>query len=394
MERRIILSYIGFQFLFRFSFSFVMAIYVLFLEENQMTGLQIGFVNWSFMIATVILEIPTGIVADIFGRKVSVVAGVFVASFGMFVYFMSRTFAWFVVAEVTIGLAHCLMSGALEAWLKDSLDLNGSEKKFGVIFSQGEVISKVGTLVGGAAGAAVGIYSLRLPWLIGAIGVGICGLITARKMQEERLQSEKFSIGSGWQQMRKIAIDSLQYGYKNKMIWQMLMVSFFLAFGMQALNLQWSLLFKEKIGLWVVSITWMGINLAIMAGSYLSSRVLERDGQEGRLILYSLATTTTFVVLAAIASNGWLILTWFWLHEFGRGVVRPASESFIQNNIAESDKRATISSFHGMAVHLGSGIGWILSGWLMDYIEIQQCWMLSSLVVLIATVLAFGLGKK
>ena len=64
------------------------------------------------------------------------------------------------------------------------------------------------------------------------------------------------------------------------------------------------------------------------------------------------------------------------------------------SNISESDKRATISSFHGMAVHLGSGIGWILSGWLMDYLTIQQCWMLSSIVILIATFLALGLRKK
>ena len=93
-----------------------------------MSMAEVGIINFMFMVGIFFLEIPTGVVADLFGRKISVIWGVVFAGIGCFVYYFSYSFWLFVTAELVIALGHCFISGALDAWVKDSLDFNGYKK--------------------------------------------------------------------------------------------------------------------------------------------------------------------------------------------------------------------------------------------------------------------------
>ena len=76
--------------------------------------------SW-FNICIFAFEIPTGYVADRYGRKTSYVLGVFVGMIGFFTYTLKPELAYFVAGETLLALSSALISGADEALLYDTL---------------------------------------------------------------------------------------------------------------------------------------------------------------------------------------------------------------------------------------------------------------------------------
>ena len=110
-----------FSLLFNFSHAFFFATYQLFLASRGMDLLEINIINMFFMMGIFLFEVPTGAFADNFGRKKSIVLGCLLLSVSFLVYFSGNNLATFVVAELIGALGATFLSGALEAWVVDSL---------------------------------------------------------------------------------------------------------------------------------------------------------------------------------------------------------------------------------------------------------------------------------
>jgi MFS family permease len=82
-----------------------------------------------FGLSVVLLEVPTGYIADIFGRKVSVVIGGFIAGCAFSYLPFATTYFTLVIFEVTIALAFTLVSGAEDAILYESLPVGGDRRR-------------------------------------------------------------------------------------------------------------------------------------------------------------------------------------------------------------------------------------------------------------------------
>ena len=94
----------------------------------QVQFLQSWFMFWHF-----ILEVPTGVVADYFGRKKSVIIGLIFYFFGVLLYGTVPNFVVFLICEFILAMGVSLMSGADSAMLYDKLKEHGMEhesKKF------------------------------------------------------------------------------------------------------------------------------------------------------------------------------------------------------------------------------------------------------------------------
>ncbi|NQT50383.1 MFS transporter [Candidatus Kuenenbacteria bacterium] len=374
MTKKIIRSYLFFIFLFRFPFAFHHAIYVLFLIDNGMSMSQIGLINFAFLAGVFVFEVPTGVVADFFGRKFSVVLGTFVTGLGSLVYFLSYSFWFFVLSEIIVAFGISLISGALEAWLKDSLDMNGYKEKIGGVFSSGEITTRIASMSGGAIGAFVGISSLRLPLLISGIGIIIGAMISIFIIDESYFEKKKLGWRKSFYGMGLIVKKSIHYGYKNKSIWYLVLAGSMFALVLQPLNMNWSIVFEQKIGLWIVSLAWVGIKFFEMCGNYLCGRLIKRGVSEKTLMVIGVIEVGVFVFLAGMIQYGWIVLVSFWLHEVGRGIFNPAQKAYLHDNIP-STERATIGSFNSMIVKLGAAIGWVGSGILSDLLDVSLIWI-------------------
>ncbi len=107
--KKIIFLYYLVEVIFNFGFGLHFTSYVIFLKSFDLSFLQINMVNFFFMIGVVLMEVPTGIFADIFSRKKSYITGVLICSIGFFSYYLSQTFWAFVFSESIIAILVCVL---------------------------------------------------------------------------------------------------------------------------------------------------------------------------------------------------------------------------------------------------------------------------------------------
>ncbi len=100
MAKRTIRLYLLFTLLTKLSMSFIAATYVMFLIGRGLNLFEANLVNFAFFTTLFLCEIPTGAVADVFGRKMSFVISCFLYAIGMFVYASSHSLYGFIAAEV------------------------------------------------------------------------------------------------------------------------------------------------------------------------------------------------------------------------------------------------------------------------------------------------------
>ena len=100
---------------------FFLPIVVLFWQDNGLSLTQIMILQSMFSIVVVLLEVPTGYLADIFGRKTSIIGGSFFSAFGIIAYSLSHSFYQFLIAEILWAISMSLLSGADSAFIYDTL---------------------------------------------------------------------------------------------------------------------------------------------------------------------------------------------------------------------------------------------------------------------------------
>ncbi|MBE9518208.1 MAG: MFS transporter, partial [Bacteroidetes bacterium] len=146
-------------------FMLFMPIVVPFYESNGLTMKDIMILQAVYSIAIVILEVPSGYLADVIGRKKTLIIGAVFGILGFTTYNFSFGFMGFLVAEIILGIGQSCISGADSAMLYDSLLEKGEEKKYtrfeGRITALGNVAEALAGIVGGLL---VGI-SIRTPYL-------------------------------------------------------------------------------------------------------------------------------------------------------------------------------------------------------------------------------------
>jgi len=379
MSKKIVRNYLIFNFLFYFSHAFAFPVYVLFLKENGLSMTEIGLVNLIYMIAMFVLEVPTGVVADFFGRKMSVVVGTFISSMAFLCYFFSYDLIGFMLSETIMAVGACFISGALDAWVKDTLDYNGYEGKIGAIYSKSEIVINLSVMASGVIGAVIGNYSLRMPWLVSSIGIFICGILSLWLLKEEYFKKKQLSWKESFCGMKKICSDSVGYGYKNKFVWGLIVCHTIFILAAQPVNLQWTLVMEKEIGLWIIPFAYVGFQLLSLAGTMIVLKLIERKADEIKILAVSQVLSGGFIVLAALSPWPYLLFSFFVLHEFGRGMYNPVQRALLQENIP-SDMRATIGSFDSMIVKVGAGVGWMAAGVLADTMALRSCWIISGIL--------------
>src|SRR3954447_9135572 len=124
-SKRIVRTYLSLTLLSTFASSFIWGINTLFLLDAGLTITEAFIANAFYTVGQVIFEIPTGIVADIRGRRLSFLLGTATIFLSTVVYLWlwqvkGPLWAWAIVSAL-LGLGFTFFSGATEAWLVDGL---------------------------------------------------------------------------------------------------------------------------------------------------------------------------------------------------------------------------------------------------------------------------------
>jgi MFS family permease len=155
-SKQVITVYYCITSLYTLSVSVIWGINTLFLMDAGLDIFQVMLVNALFTAGMVIFEVPTGVVADTIGRKVSFLLCISVLFVTTIFYVVAAGLGWGVWAfagiSVLIGLGFTFFTGAVEAWLVDALDHTGYEEPYDRIFARGQALFSGAMLIGTVGG--------------------------------------------------------------------------------------------------------------------------------------------------------------------------------------------------------------------------------------------------
>lgn len=394
MSKEYIRTYYFISFFSSLAISFFFATYAIFLASNGLNLMQIGIIASISMACLLLFEVPTGAFADLYGRKKSVIIGFSAISIATAIYFVSKSFEYFVLAEIVAGIGIVFVSGAMDAWIVDSLKYKGSSENISKVFARGMQAGQIGLMLGSLTGAYIGSIDIALPWAASSIFCMMLALICARMMKEEYEISNKRKIS----EIRDIAVNGIKYSIKNKDIMYIVMFGAVVIFSSKALDVQWALVFKNTYSLDIKYLGWIfvGFSIFMMIGAQASIYLTRRIENDRRIIILSQSITAFGVMIASMMLGIIPVMTGIFIQEIGRGAMVPLRQSYLnKEGRIPSDKRATILSFDSMTLSLGGIIGLIVSGYLADTYSISFAWMVSGTVLLlcIAVFLKLKNGK-
>jgi MFS family permease len=158
-----------------------------FREWGRLSFVQIFALQSWFMLMSFLMEVPTGAVADRFGRKVSVALGAFLVATASVFYGSFPHIAVFVAAEALFAVAIALISGADEALAYDSLLACGREAEASRVMSRLEAAKLAGILAGALVGAVVASrIGVRWPMLLQSVPMALSGAIALTLVEPPR----------------------------------------------------------------------------------------------------------------------------------------------------------------------------------------------------------------
>lgn len=185
---------------FLYALVFTIPVWIVY-YQGRISVSQISFLVSLSYAAQLIFELPTGALADIFGRKWTIAIGYFIWTISSLLIVFSTGFSPIVVATLLAGLAESLISGSLEALVYDSYKQDGNEKEFGKVLATNGMIFQFGLAAATFLGGFLFQLWVGLPWVLYAV-MCLLAAILSLFFIEPKIDSERFSLYGYIRQIR------------------------------------------------------------------------------------------------------------------------------------------------------------------------------------------------
>jgi DHA3 family tetracycline resistance protein-like MFS transporter len=315
--------------------------------------------------AVFLFELPTGIVADTYSRKLSLIVGYL----GMGAAWVAIAFVstpWVVIALWALwGISYTFTSGAEEAWLADEAGAENASR----IFLRGARYAQAGAVVGLVLQVAVGTQSLRAGVVLGGAFTIACGLASIALMEEHGFKRKpREERRSPFHEMRTTAANGARYARAAPVIVLLVAVAVFMGASSEGFDRLKEAHFLRDVGLPAVGhlspVVWFGVFYLVgMVNGFIGTTFLirrfERDGSE--TISAALLACTVFqlgaMVVFAVAWSTWAAIAAVLGVFLARNLANPLYTIWLNEQITDSSVRATVFSISGQADAIGQAAG-------------------------------------
>ena len=319
-----------------------------------------------------LFEIPTGVLADVWGRRRSYLLGAATLLVSTLLYvFMwhARAPLWgWAVASALIGLGFTFFSGATEAWLVDALAASGFEGPLERVFARGQIVEGAAMLVGAVGGGLLAqATNLGVPYLLRSVLLGLTLLAAFLFMKDLGFTPQRGQ--SLVAEVRTVIHASLEGGWRNPPVrWLMLAAPFTLGVSMYAFYaLQPYLLqlYGDKKAFWIA-----GLAAAIVAGTDilggLSVPLFRRVFRHRtHVLLLAAGLSAACLVVLGRTSRFSVALVCVTVWGFMFALNRPVRQAFV-NGLVPSAQRATVLSFDNLMTSAGGMVSQPVLGRVAD----------------------------
>jgi len=318
----------------------------------QLDVLELVLLGTALELSVFLFEIPTGVIADLYSRRLSVIIGTFLMGLGFILEGTLPLFSTVLLAQITWGLGWTFISGAEQAWITDEVGV----ERAGKLFLKGRQFLQAGTLVGILLAVPLARTSLRLPYFVGGGLNLLLGLFLVFFMPESGFKptpkEEREGLGDF---IRTIRLGFNSIRTRATLVWFSLIALFVGLYSegwdrLKEPHLLTNHTFPDLFGIPMGAVEWFALFGA--AGSLLvivASQVARRgmgDGNPRRLagILQGLyATMVLSMVGFTLAGKFWAAVGFMLVFDTLRGITFPLSQAFV-NHYVDSKVRATVLS--------------------------------------------------
>jgi len=352
--------------------SFIWGINTLFLLDAGLDNTQAFSVNAFFTLGQVVFEVPTGVVADARGRRLSFLLGAGTLMVATLLYvFMWQVhaglIAWAIVS-VLLGLGFTFFSGATTAWLVDALNATGFRGPLESVFARAQIVAGAAMLTGSVLGGVIAqATDLGVPYLIRAGLLGVTLLIAFLFMHDVGFTPARgASVGA---EVRAVLRGSIENGLRNPPVrWLMVAAPFTYGVGIYAFYAFQPYLLELYGDPTAYGIA--GLAAALIAGAQITGgilvprvRLLFRRRTDvlisvgiGTVLIFALVGWTSSFVVAVVLIVAWSLIF---------AIEGPLRQAFI-NGVIPSAQRATVLSFDNLMGSAGGVVAQPVLGRVAD----------------------------
>jgi MFS transporter, DHA3 family, tetracycline resistance protein len=334
-------------------------------RELDLSPLELILMGTVMEAAVFLFEVPTGVVADTYSRKLSLIVGYV----GMGVAWMLVgvfSAPWAIIAIWGFwGLAYTFTSGAYQAWITDEVGV----ENVGRVFLRGERVRYAGAVVGLIGQVAIGVVSLRAGVIAGGAVTAACGLLCVFFMPETGFRRRpRIERGSALAELRSTAATGVRFAWAAPVILLLVSVGFFMGMSSEAFDRLKEAHFLRDVGLPAVGhldpVVWFGgFWLAGMILGFVAiGRILKRFERGGpRVVTSSLFAFTLMEMVAllvfALTGSTWVAIGALLVVFLARDLAGPLYTIWLNEQITDSSVRATVFSIAGQADAIGQAGG-------------------------------------
>jgi DHA3 family tetracycline resistance protein-like MFS transporter len=194
---------------------------IYYIQTVGMNPLQLVLVGTAVEVTILLFEVPTGVLADTYSRRLSVVIGVALVGICYVIQGSVAIFAIIIAAEIIRGIGETFMSGAESAWIADEV----GEGRVGLAYLRHGQMSRIGRFAGIAVAVALGSINLTLPIILGGALQVAFSFFLLVTMPERGFQPTHRSSGEApWSAMRRITHDGIQVVRGRPVVWMLVLV--------------------------------------------------------------------------------------------------------------------------------------------------------------------------
>lgn len=364
-------------------------------QEVGLSPFELVLVGTVLEATAFLFEVPTGIVADVYSRRLSVIIGYFLLGSAVILVGALPRLDTLLLAQVIAGIGYTFMSGAEEAWIADEV----GEESVGRVFVRGSQMEQVGRLGGAVVSVALASISLSLAIVTGGALVLVMGIILILIMPERGFNPAPREERSSFQQMGHTFLEGTRLVRRRPILITIIGIAAFFGMSSEGFDRLWTAHILENFmlpGLGPLDpVVWFGIfNVCVTLLSILTLEGVRRRVNMGShtAITRTLFAINTLLVISGLAfalAGAFLVamLTYFAAATL-RQAVYPLTSAWVNQSV-DSRVRATVISMTSQADAFGQIAGGPAIGAVGSFGSIRAALAASSLVLMPGLALYF-----
>jgi len=338
---------------------------VYFVKTVGMSPLQLVLVGTFMELTVFFFEVPTGIVADVYSRRLSTIVGFVIMGLAI-VFVGSIAEAWAVILGWSIwGFGYTFTSGATDAWLADEIGVDNIRPAY----LRSAQLARVVSLFGIAASVGLGLVALWLPIAVGGCVIVAVGAALAVVMPETGFKpAERGEAEGAARVMVRTGLTGARLVRRRPLLLLILAISASWGAWSEGYDRLSDAHLLRDVGLpsflGLSFVVWFGLISAasLLLAIFVARPANRRLEQVGQLTVTWVLLALDVVLIASVVLFGlagafWLALVAMLFVNVARSLAMPLFTSWLNQSIENSSVRATVMSITSQADAVGQWTG-------------------------------------